>query len=172
MVFTAYSDGWLDLAGRSVRCALGRAGVIAARDKREGDGATPEGQWPIRRLLYRPDRARPPETQLAVRPLTPRDGWCETPGDPNYNLMVALPYAVSVDRLWREDHLYDLVVILGYNDAPVVPGAGSAIFMHLAREGYAPTQGCVALARSDLGALLVLAKPGDALAISAAPMPR
>jgi len=172
MVFTAYSDGWLDLAGRSVRCALGRAGVIAARDKREGDGATPEGQWPIRRLLYRPDRARPPETHFAVHPLTPRDGWCEAPGDPNYNLMVALPCAVSVDRLWREDHLYDLVVILGYNDAPVVPGAGSAIFMHLAREGYVPTQGCVALARSDLKALLVLAKPGDALAISAAPMPR
>jgi L,D-peptidoglycan transpeptidase YkuD (ErfK/YbiS/YcfS/YnhG family) len=172
MVFTAYSDGWLDLAGRPVRCALGRAGVIAARDKREGDGATPVGQWPMRRLLYRPDRAPPPTTQLAGQPLAPLDGWCEAPGDPSYNRMVALPYPVSVDRLWREDHLYDLVVVLGYNDAPVVPGAGSAIFMHLAREGFAPTQGCVALARDDLEALLVLAKPGDALAISATPMPR
>jgi len=172
MVFTAYSDGWLDLAGRSVRCALGRAGVIAARNKREGDGASPEGRWPIRRFLFRADRAPPPFTHLAGRPLTPMDGWCEAPGDPNYNQMVALPYAVSVDRLWRDDHLYDLIVILGYNDAPVVPGAGSAIFMHLARKGFAPTQGCVALARSDLEAILTLASPGDALAISAAPMPR
>ena len=96
----------------------------------------------------------------------PDDGWCDTPGDPAYNQPIKHPYAASAERLWRDDHLYDLVVILGYNDEPAVAGAGSAIFLHLAQADYAPTQGCVALADKDLQALLAKAKPGDVLVIS------
>jgi L,D-peptidoglycan transpeptidase YkuD (ErfK/YbiS/YcfS/YnhG family) len=166
MTFAAYADGRFDLAGRWTRCALGPAGVAAAAAKREGDGASPAGAWPLRRVLYRPDRRAPPSTALPVAPLDPADGWCDAPADPAYNRQVRLPYPASAERLWRDDGVYDLIVVLGHNDDPVVAGAGSAIFLHLARPGFTPTEGCVALAAADLEALLALAKPGDALTIS------
>jgi L,D-peptidoglycan transpeptidase YkuD (ErfK/YbiS/YcfS/YnhG family) len=165
MIFSAFSDGWFDLGGERVRCALGKGGVVAQADKREGDGASPLGVWPIRRALYRPDRSGAPETALSVQPLGPNDGWCDEPSDPAYNLPIQHPYPTSAERLWREDGLYDYVVVLGHNDAPVIPGAGSAIFLHVARPGYAATEGCVALAREDMEALLKLARPGDAVEI-------
>jgi L,D-peptidoglycan transpeptidase YkuD (ErfK/YbiS/YcfS/YnhG family) len=136
-----------------VRCALGRGGI--RRDKREGDGVTPIGSWPMRRLLYRPDRVARPETRLPISAIAEHDGWCDAPDDLNYNEPVLLPYAASAELLWRMDHVYDLIVPLGYNDAPVVAGAGSAIFLHVARPDYRPTEGCVALAVADL--LMVLA---------------
>jgi len=166
--FRATSDGWLDLRGRTVRCALGPAGVVAAADKREGDGKTPLGVWPIRRVLYRPDRGGAPKTDLPVEALEQDDGWCDAPDDPRYNRPVRLPYPASAEALWRDDHVYDLIVVLGYNDDPPVPGLGSAIFLHLAWPDYRATQGCVALAGEDLEALLALAKPGDALEIAPA----
>ena len=165
MIFTAFSDGWLAMGPREVRCALGPAGVIPASEKREGDGATPMGLWPIRRVLYRPDRGGPPATALPLEALSETDGWCDTPGDPAYNRPVRLPYPASAERLWREDDVYDLVVVLGHNDDPPVPGLGSAIFLHIARTDYPPTEGCVALARADLEGLLAMAEPGDALAV-------
>jgi L,D-peptidoglycan transpeptidase YkuD (ErfK/YbiS/YcfS/YnhG family) len=168
MIFTAFSDGRFDLAGRETRCALGKGGTVAAAAKREGDGASPLGVWPIRRVLYRPDRGPLPQTALSIAPLRPDDGWCDDPKDPAYNQPVAHPYPASAERMWRDDHVYDLVVILGHNDDPVAPGAGSAIFMHLAKPEYTPTEGCVALARADLDALLRLARPGDAVAICTA----
>jgi L,D-peptidoglycan transpeptidase YkuD (ErfK/YbiS/YcfS/YnhG family) len=171
MTFIAYADGGFDLNGRQVRCALGPTGVTAAAAKREGDGASPAGAWPLRRVLWRPDRRPAPKTALPARPLTPDDGWCDDPADPAYNRAVTLPYPASAERLWRDDGVYDVIVILGHNDDPVVPGAGSAIFLHLARRDYAPTQGCVALAASDLEDLLRVARPGDALVISADPSP-
>ncbi|HVJ53663.1 MAG TPA: L,D-transpeptidase family protein [Aliidongia sp.] len=148
-------DGWAWLDGRRLRCAIGRSGISAA--KREGDGATPIGAWACRSLYYRPDRLSRPETGLAVHALTPTDGWCDAPEDPAYNRPVTLPYPAGCESLWREDHVYDLIVPLGYNDDPVVPGLGSAIFLHLARPGYAPTEGCVALAPDDLMAFLARA---------------
>lgn len=171
MIFTAYADGRFDLAGREVRCALGRGGVIAVGDKREGDGASPAGLWPLRRLLYRPDRGHAPPTALSTRPLAPGDGWCDAPRDDCYNRMVTLPHGAHAESLWRMDGIYDLIVVVGHNDDPAISGAGSAIFLHLAREDFAPTQGCVALARDDLEALLALAAPGDSLAISFAAEP-
>ncbi|MGE5500786.1 MAG: L,D-transpeptidase family protein [Ignavibacteriales bacterium] len=165
MHFIAFSDGTFDLNGRRVRCALGPAGVSAAADKREGDGATPLGVWPMRRVLYRPDRGPAPQTALPVAPIDPKDGWCDDPRDPNYNRPVALPYPASCETMWREDELYDVVVILAHNDDPPFPGMGSAIFLHCAKPGYPPTQGCVALAKADLLELLAVAKPGDALEV-------
>jgi L,D-peptidoglycan transpeptidase YkuD (ErfK/YbiS/YcfS/YnhG family) len=165
MNFTAFADGWMDLGESRVRCALGRGGTLAAALKREGDGASPVGVWPIRRVLYRPDRGPPPQTALPVAPIAPDDGWCDDPNDPAYNRPVKHPYPASAERLWREDGVYDLVMILGHNDDPVLPGAGSAIFLHLARPDFSPTEGCVALARTDLEALLAQAKPGDAVEI-------
>ncbi len=137
---------------RRFRCALGRGGIRC--DKREGDGATPVGAWPMRRLLYRADRITKPETALPASVIGRQDGWCDAPSDLNYNLPVPLPYPASAESLWREDGVYDLIVPLGYNDAPIVPGVGSAIFLHLARPDFSPTEGCVALALPDLLVLL------------------
>ena len=165
MIFTAFADGWMELPGRLARCAFGPAGVIPAGAKREGDGATPAGVWAIRRVLWRPDRGEPPTTRLPHAPLAPDDGWCDAPSDPAYNQPVKLPYGASAEALWREDRIYDLIVILGYNDDPVVRAAGSAIFLQLARPDYSPTQGCVAVAPTDLLHLLGVARPGDAIRI-------
>ncbi len=157
------------VGGQEVRCALGRGGVIASALKKEGDGSSPIGTWLMRRVLYRPDKGPPPKTGLSVQAMAPDDGWCDDPADANYNRPVKHPYSASAEHLWREDGVYDIVVVLGHNDDPVVPGKGSAIFLHLARPDYAPTEGCVALARADLEALLALAKPGDAVEIRANP---
>src|SRR5690348_17235352 len=134
------------------RCAIGRGG--RRHDKREGDGATPIGSWTMRRLLYRADRLAMPETALPVSVIAAADGWCDAPLDARYNQPVPLSYPASAEALWREDGVYDLIVPLGYNDAPVVAGAGSAIFLHVARADFSPTEGCVALALADLLAML------------------
>lgn len=133
-------------------CALGRSGIQA--DKREGDGATPQGRFAIREVLYRPDRVRRPATAIPVRMLRPRDGWCDAMGDRNYNRPVHHPYAASAERMWRSDRLYDVVVVLDHNQRPRVQGRGSAIFLHVARDGFRPTEGCLALRLPDLLRLL------------------
>lgn len=158
-------DGVLRIGDRRYRCALGRGGI--RRDKREGDGATPAGTWPLRAVLYRPDRLTAPPTSLSVSPIHREDGWCDAPDDPNYNRPVSLPYPASAERMWRDDGLYDLLAVIGYNDDPPVPGSGSAIFLHVARPDYGPTEGCVALALSDLMDVLARCEAGSRIAISA-----
>lgn len=135
-----------------VPCALGRGGVRV--DKREGDGATPIGTFPLRQLWYRADRLDTPATGLSRRIIGRDDGWCDDPEAAEYNRPINLPHPARHERLWREDALYDLIVELGYNDDPVVSGVGSAIFLHVARPGYGPTEGCVALLKDDLLRLL------------------
>lgn len=155
----------LALGSRKLPCSIGRGGLRPAGEKREGDGATPVGAWPLRRLLFRPDRLGRPATLLPTAAIAPDDGWCDEPGDPLYNRPVKLPFAASHERLWRDDGLYDLVVVLGHNDDPPVPGLGSAIFLHCASPGLAPTAGCVALARTGLLDLLRDLGPADRLRI-------
>ncbi|MEQ8709516.1 MAG: L,D-transpeptidase family protein [Rhodospirillales bacterium] len=157
--------GVIDSVAGSFACALGRGGVTTA--KKEGDGATPAGIWPLRRLLVRTDRIAPQDivTGLPVVPIDRQDGWCDDPVHAAYNRPVRLPFAAGHEVMWRDDHLYDLVVVLGHNDAPSVPGCGSAIFMHLARPDYGPTEGCVALARADLLAVLATVAEGNVIDI-------
>lgn len=155
--------GLLHAGGRSFPCAIGRGGV--SHQKREGDGATPAGTFQLRRVLYRADRLPPPQTQLKIRPIGPRDGWCDAPGHPAYNRQVRLPIGASAERLARADPVYDIIVVLGYNDAPVIDGAGSAIFMHVAKPNFAPTAGCVALRRDDLLHVLKICGPASRLVI-------
>ena len=145
-------DGILAMAGRRCRAALGRGGVGA--HKAEGDGATPAGMLPLRRVLYRADRVARPRAAVPIMPLAPHDGWCDDPGHADYNRPVRLPHPGRHEELWRADAVYDLIGVLGWNDAPVERGRGSAIFMHVARPDFAPTEGCVALALPDLLALL------------------
>jgi len=101
-------------------------------------------------VLFRADKLSLPQTNLPVSAIAAHDGWCDDPAHLNYNQQVTLPVEASAETLWRDDALYDVIVVLGYNDDPIVPGKGSAIFMHIARPDYSPTEGCVALAQDDL----------------------
>ena len=151
---------WCD---QTHRCAIGHAGI--SQNKREGDGTTPVGCFALRRVLYRSDRIAPPQTALSVDAIKKTDGWCDNSEDSNYNRLVTLPYTGSYERLWREDALYDLIVVLGFNDEPPTPGAGSAVFLHVADSLFTPTGGCIALARDTLIALLTHCTPGDRLCV-------
>lgn len=141
--------------GQRFSCEIGRSGACPAKDKREGDGCTPLGRWPVRTVLLRPDRWIVPPTHLSWRWLHPQDGWCDTPNDAAYNRPVRHPYPTSAERLWRDDAVYDVILVLGHNDAPPDSGAGSAIFLHL--RGDKPTEGCVAIDRDTMAALLAWA---------------
>ena len=132
---------------KTYRCAIGKGGF--ASDKKEGDGATPIGLFSLRECWYRDDRLKMPTTKLPLRIISENDGWCDDPESAEYNLPIKLPYPASHEKLWRESHVYDLVIPIGYNDSPIVAGKGSAIFMHLAHDDYRPTEGCVALCKKD-----------------------
>ena len=134
------------------RCSHGKAGFTD--DKIEGDMMTPQGDFEIYRVYYRPDKTHEPETELPVIAITPTMGWCDDPEHPEYNCPVDLPFAASHEKLWREDDLYDLVVEIGYNDNPVVPGKGSAVFIHCVGAHYPETAGCIGLSLADLHALI------------------
>lgn len=148
----AYADGHVVLDRQRWRCSLGRSGVSARKE--EGDGATPAGALPLRRVLYRADRVAVPTAVVPREPIGARDGWCDDPFHADYNRPVPLPHPGRAEELWRADPLYDVVGVLGWNDAPVERGRGSAIFLHVARPDYGPTEGCVALHLPDLLALL------------------
>jgi L,D-peptidoglycan transpeptidase YkuD (ErfK/YbiS/YcfS/YnhG family) len=144
--------GILTLGAGTFQAAIGRGGV--REDKHEGDGATPPGLLPLRKLLYRPDRGAAPICAVPVEPIAPQDGWCDDPTHTAYNQRVRLPIDATAEALWRDDAVYDIIGILGWNDAPVRSGRGSAIFLHLARADFAPTDGCIALAPDDLRRVL------------------
>jgi L,D-peptidoglycan transpeptidase YkuD (ErfK/YbiS/YcfS/YnhG family) len=155
--------GILSADGLTIPCALGPGGISAR--KREGDGASPRGEFPLRKLYFRPDRGPIPKTGLYIEAITPDLGWCDDPHSGFYNRPVILPFAASHEKMWRDDHLYDLVIVIGHNDAPPRKGFGSAIFLHLAREGFGATEGCVALGRDDLVRLLPRIGPQTVISI-------
>lgn len=149
------TSGVLEYGPYRMRCALGHGGIRAR--KREGDGATPRTAMRLLAVYYNPSRGPRPITPLPVRAIRRGDGWCDDPADRNYNRAIQHPYAGSAEHLWRGDGLYDLIVVLDYNIKPRKRGVGSAIFMHVARPGYLPTEGCVALKPSDLRRVLRIA---------------
>lgn len=133
--------------------------------KFEGDGGTPAGNWSLLKVLYRADQVTRPGTLLPVCPIARTDGWCDAPGDRNYNSAVKLPYPASTENMWREDSIYNIVVVLDHNTLPRRRGRGSAVFLHLAREGFTPTEGCIAFKERDLRLLLERCGPGSAVTI-------
>src|SRR5262249_11576360 len=151
------TEGWLTVGPLRIPVAIGRSGVRA--DKRGGDGARPRGRFRPLRVWWRADRGLRPRTLLPVRRLTSIDAWCEDPADRRYNRPLRLADGQTGDRLWRKDHLYDLIIELNHNARPRVAGRGSGIFVHVARPGLAPTAGCVALPASPLRRVLVRIGP-------------
>jgi L,D-peptidoglycan transpeptidase YkuD (ErfK/YbiS/YcfS/YnhG family) len=153
------------LAGRhAIPVVLGRAGIAA--DKREGDGATPRGRFRLVRLWWRADRGPRPPTRLPARRIDAALAWCEDPADRRYNRPFRRSANEPGDRLWREDHLYDLVIELSHNTRPRVAGRGSAVFLHVARPDRSGTAGCVAFAAKDLQRLIGRLGPGTRIHIA------
>ncbi len=155
--------GWLLAGPHALPVALGRGGIKA--NKREGDGATPRGAFRLKRLWWRAERHPRPRTLLPVRRIQPDDGWCENPADRRYNRPIKLAPGSNADRLARKDALYDFIIEIDHNMRPRVAGRGSAVFIHIARDGFAPTAGCVALTASALGRLLERVGPRTKIVI-------
>jgi len=151
------SRGWLTAGPLRLPVALGRAGIRA--DKREGDSATPRGRVHPLRVWWRADQGLRPRTLLPVRRIGPADAWCEDPADRRYNRPIRLADGQAGDRLWREDHLYNLMVELDHNVRPRVARRGSAVFVHVARPDFRYTAGCVALSDTSLHRLLARIGP-------------
>lgn len=158
-----YRNGRLNWPGVETRATVGRNGV--AQHKTEGDGATPAGTFPLVGAFYRADRLPPPHTRLQLRVLSPSDAWVDDPADANYNRLVSSPYPGHTEAMWLDDAVYDLLVVIGYNMSPIVPGAGSAIFLHIARPDFSPTAGCVAIEKAALIGLMPLLGPHSTIAI-------
>jgi L,D-peptidoglycan transpeptidase YkuD (ErfK/YbiS/YcfS/YnhG family) len=158
-----YGNGYLYWPAGETRAVAGVAGISST--KKEGDGATPAGTFPLPFGMYRPDRIRLPHTNLPMTPLREVHAWVDDPNDPKYNQLVELPYPAHTEKIWRADGIYDLLVVVGYNMNPTEPGAGSAIFLHIARPNFTPTEGCIAIERSVLLSLVTLLGPESTLTI-------
>ena len=159
------NTGTLSYAGQIVPASFGRAGTCPADAKREGDGKSPLGSWPLQTALLRPDRSLSvPHTTLPWRWLRAHDGWSDDPQDPAYNRPVTHPHPHSAEQLWRADHAYDIIITLAHNTPPV-SGLGSAIFLHCTQPDARPTEGCVAVARETLVAWLPHFTPVTSLKI-------
>ena len=151
--------GILRLGPLAFPCALGRSGVRSV--KREGDGATPVGRFPVLALAIRGDRWRmPPATPLVPHRIAAHDGWCDAPGDPAYNRPVRLPHRASAEAMRRDDRLYDAVIVIDHNVRQRARGRGSAVFWHVAKPGLPPTEGCIALAPRDMRRVLPFVRRG------------
>jgi len=156
-------QGWLSAGSGYTKVALGRSGIKS--NKREGDGATPAGRYRLVRLWWRPDRHPRPRTLLPVRPITALDGWCEDPSDRRYNRAIRISPGQPGDRLSRSDALYDVIIEIDHNRRPRVAGRGSAVFIHVARAGLAPTAGCVSLPANTLTRLIARLGPKTTITI-------
>ena len=143
---------YLIFKGKQFKCSIGKSGFSI--NKKEGDGCTPVGTFYIENVYYRADKIKSLETNINKVKIKKIDGWCDDPSQKEYNQLINFPYDFSAEELYREDSLYNIVCVLNYNTNPVKPGIGSAIFIHVAKEGYKPTEGCIALKQEDLIFLL------------------
>jgi len=157
----------LHIGAQEYPCAIGKNGVVRQEYGREGDGKTPLGTYQIRYGLYRAGRVTLPQTKLIFWRIRRDDGWCDAPNGPAYNRPVCLPCSTSAEALWREDHIYDVIIVLGHNDSPPISNMGSAVFLHVARENYAPTLGCVAISLADMLRLITALDENNEIEITA-----
>ncbi len=155
----------LEVGGKIYDCAIGKNGFT--HEKAEGDLCSPIGEFALRGIYYRGDKIAHPETELPTQETKQNDGWCDAPDSPDYNRAVKIPHPESHEKMWRDDGLYDIVVVLGQNDSPPVAGKGSAIFLHIAKPNYEGTEGCVALEMSDMLEILGKLKAGSKISINA-----
>ena len=159
-----YKKRLLSYDGISFFCIFGRDGVT--ENKIEGDWKTPTGTFPIRKIYYRNDRIEKLETKIESTPISQDDIWCDDSQTPEYNTITKLPFSGSHENLWRDDELYDMVIVIGYNDKPAIPNKGSAIFIHLIKENMQYTKGCIAIKKEDMLSLIKKITPETKIEIS------
>jgi len=163
MTFHVDPNGYLVSGAKRYKCALGRNGI--GHKQTEGDGLTPVGSHALGRIFWRADRMARPKTDLPCIEITKTMGWCDDPTHSDYNQLITFPHPAHAELMWRDDHVYDVVVELMFNTQPIIPGRGSAIFLHIARPDYTPTEGCIALNKNDLLELLREANECSALSV-------
>ena len=150
-------SGYLKYKNLKFPCALGKAGI--KKKKKEGDNITPKGIFRLIEVYYRSDRIKNIKTSLKKNKIKKNMGWCDDPKSKSYNKLIKIPSSEKHERLYRNDHLYDIVIPLSYNMNPTIKNKGSAIFLHLAKKKYTPTKGCVGLSKVHLLKILEIIKP-------------
>jgi L,D-peptidoglycan transpeptidase YkuD (ErfK/YbiS/YcfS/YnhG family) len=129
-------------------CSVGKAGI--KNKKKEGDNITPKGIFKLLKLYYRADKIKKVETELKKIKIKKNMGWCDDPESRYYNKEIKIPNNFSYEKLYRNDNIYDLIIVLSYNISPIIKNKGSAIFIHIAKDKYLPTEGCIALKKIHL----------------------
>lgn len=144
-------DGaYIQWRGQIFKVSIGKNGIVAAKDKVEGDLKTPKGRYQVTHGFYRPDKMDCPKSEIPFTALTPSCGWCDDPSHAFYNQYVIKPFDTSHEDLWRADDAYDLILVTDHNTNPIIPRKGSAIFIHVACEDFMPSAGCLVLQKQDL----------------------
>jgi L,D-peptidoglycan transpeptidase YkuD (ErfK/YbiS/YcfS/YnhG family) len=141
-------SGYLKFKNLKFKCALGKAGV--GKKKVEGDNITPKGTFQIVKIYYRSDRIKNIYSKIKLFKINNKMGWCDDPNSKKYNQLIKLPSKYTHEKLYRQDNVYDLVIVLNYNMIPIIKNKGSAIFIHVAKKNYKKTAGCVALKKKHL----------------------
>ena len=131
-----------------VKCAIGKRGIDVK--KKEGDLITPKGTYKIKRILYRKDRLKKLRSKLKKMIITKKMGWCDDAKSKQYNRLIKLPFNYSHEKIWRNDNIYDIILVLDFNMSPVRKNKGSAIFLHVAKKTFTPTKGCIAIRKKVL----------------------
>jgi len=135
-----------------VKCAIGKRGITSR--KVEGDGKTPRGTFGIKSIFYRKDRVSKLKTLLKKTVIKKNMGWCDDSNSKYYNKMIKFPFNLGAEKLWLKENIYDVLIILDYNLRPTIKKKGSAIFLHISRRNYKPTEGCIAIAKKDMNLLI------------------
>jgi len=156
--------GYLKYKNLKFRCSLGKGGV--GKKEMEGDNITPIGSYKLVNFFFRKDRIDKINSKIKFREIKKNMGWCDDPKSKKYNQLIKLPSKLSYEKLFRKDHLYDLLIVLDYNMKPVIKNKGSAIFIHLATKYYNPTKGCIGLKKIDMIELINKIKKTELIKIS------
>ena len=141
-------SGYLKYKNHKFKCALGKAGI--GNKKIEGDNITPKGTFKIVKIYYRKDRIKKINSKFNLIKIIKKMGWCDDPNNKNYNQLIKIPSKYSYERLFRKENIYDLIIVLNYNMNPVIKNKGSAIFIHIAKKRFQPTEGCIAISKKNL----------------------
>ena len=131
-----------------IKCALGKRGI--GNKKKEGDFITPRGIFKIKFILYREDRIKNLNTILKKIKIKKKMGWCDDVSSDEYNKLITLPSKYKYEKLFRKDNVYDIILVLDYNMRPIRKFKGSAIFIHIAKQKFTKTEGCIAIKKNEL----------------------
>ena len=146
-----------------IKCSIGKEGIT--RNKKEGDLKTPKGKFKLKLIFYRKDKIKILKTSLKKIAIQKNMGWCDDIKSKKYNKLISFPFKYSAEKLWREDNMYDVAIVLNHNLNPVKKNKGSAIFLHIAKKNYTPTKGCIAINRKDMLSLIANLKINSAIII-------